>query len=166
MSPYSAKASPKMSTRISPTKSLSCWAFALIPTSPTIPIVYPAALIRTNIYHTTKPTNQAWRHMFITIMIRVLTFFNWVDKDNYSFDSEWQPRSFRKYREYRPWRRESRISWRRLASRWKYCWFPFRPLRCHRRRPSLNIIEVTCEDKCNGDAHETEEWWAVLEIVC
>jgi len=46
MSPYKAKASPKIKIRIIPTKIFSCWAFALTPASPTIPIDSPAAYIR------------------------------------------------------------------------------------------------------------------------
>lgn len=45
ISPYNAKASPKMRIRIIPTKILSCWAFARTPASPTIPIDNPAAWI-------------------------------------------------------------------------------------------------------------------------
>ena len=40
--PYKAKASAKMRMRIIPTKSLGCWAFALTPASPTIPMAMPA----------------------------------------------------------------------------------------------------------------------------
>lgn len=43
ISPYSARASPKIRIRIIPTKILSCWAFARTPASPTIPIASPAA---------------------------------------------------------------------------------------------------------------------------
>ncbi len=43
INPYKAKASPKINIRIIPTKILSCWAFALTPASPTIPIASPAA---------------------------------------------------------------------------------------------------------------------------
>jgi hypothetical protein len=43
MSPYNAKASPKIKIKIIPTKILSCCAFALTPASPTIPIANPAA---------------------------------------------------------------------------------------------------------------------------
>jgi len=46
MSPYNARASPKISIRIIPTKILSCWAFARTPASPTIPIANPAAWIK------------------------------------------------------------------------------------------------------------------------
>lgn len=55
MSPYRAKASPKMRIRIIPTKILSCWAFALTPASPTIPIAKPAALM--NIF-----LPRSWSH--------------------------------------------------------------------------------------------------------
>lgn len=40
--PYKAKAYPKINIRIIPTKILSCWAFALTPASPTMPIAKPA----------------------------------------------------------------------------------------------------------------------------
>lgn len=43
ISPYKAKASPKIRIRIIPTKILSCWALALTPASPTIPMANPAA---------------------------------------------------------------------------------------------------------------------------
>ena len=43
--PYRAKASPKISIRIKPTNKRYCWAFALIPASPTFPIEYPAAWV-------------------------------------------------------------------------------------------------------------------------
>ncbi len=43
ISPYKAKASPKMRMSIRPTNNFYCCAFARIPTSPTIPIAYPAA---------------------------------------------------------------------------------------------------------------------------
>ena len=43
ISPYKAKASPKMRIRNMQTKILSCCAFALTPASPTIPIANPAA---------------------------------------------------------------------------------------------------------------------------
>lgn len=43
INPYKAKASPKIKIKIIPTKILSCWAFALTPASPTIPIARPAA---------------------------------------------------------------------------------------------------------------------------
>ncbi len=43
MSPYKAKASPKIRMRIMPTNILSCWALALTPASPTIPMASPAA---------------------------------------------------------------------------------------------------------------------------
>lgn len=45
MSPYKAKASPKIRIRIIPTNILSCWALARTPASPTIPIASPAALV-------------------------------------------------------------------------------------------------------------------------
>ncbi len=41
--PYRPKASAKMRIRIIPTKICSCWALALTPASPTIPIARPAA---------------------------------------------------------------------------------------------------------------------------
>ena len=41
--PYKARAYPKINIKIIPTKILSCWAFALTPASPTIPIANPAA---------------------------------------------------------------------------------------------------------------------------
>jgi len=41
--PYKARASPKIRIRIKPTNNLYCRAFERIPTSPTIPIEYPAA---------------------------------------------------------------------------------------------------------------------------
>lgn len=44
MRPYKAKASPKINIKIIPTKILSCWALALTPASPTIPMAKPAAL--------------------------------------------------------------------------------------------------------------------------
>lgn len=43
ISPYKAKASPKIKIKIIPTNILSCWAFARTPASPTIPIAKPAA---------------------------------------------------------------------------------------------------------------------------
>ncbi len=43
INPYNAKASPKIKMRIIPTNILSCWALALTPASPTIPIAKPAA---------------------------------------------------------------------------------------------------------------------------
>lgn len=43
--PYSANASPKIKIRIIPTNILSCWALALTPASPTIPMAKPAAYI-------------------------------------------------------------------------------------------------------------------------
>lgn len=45
MSPYRAKASPKIRINIIPTNILSCCALALTPASPTIPIAKPADLI-------------------------------------------------------------------------------------------------------------------------
>lgn len=42
ISPNKATASAKMSIKIIPTKSLSCWALALTPASPTIPMAKPA----------------------------------------------------------------------------------------------------------------------------
>jgi hypothetical protein len=42
--PYKARASAKIRIKISPTKSLSYYAFPLTPTSPTIPIATPAAI--------------------------------------------------------------------------------------------------------------------------
>ena len=41
--PYSARASAKIKIKIIPTNNLGCWAFALTPASPTIPIAIPAA---------------------------------------------------------------------------------------------------------------------------
>ena len=43
ISPYKAKASPKINIRIIPTKILSCCALARTPASPTIPIANPSA---------------------------------------------------------------------------------------------------------------------------
>ena len=43
MSPYKAKASPKIKIKIMPTKILSCWALARTPASPTMPMASPAA---------------------------------------------------------------------------------------------------------------------------
>lgn len=48
MSPYKARASPKINIKIMPTKILSCCALALTPASPTIPIARPAAFINKN----------------------------------------------------------------------------------------------------------------------
>ena len=41
--PYRPNASAKMRIKIIPTNTASCWAFALTPASPTIPIASPAA---------------------------------------------------------------------------------------------------------------------------
>ena len=41
--PYRPRASPKIRIKIIPTKIYSCWAFALTPASPTIPMARPAA---------------------------------------------------------------------------------------------------------------------------
>ena len=43
MSPYKPKASAKIRIRINPTKTLSYYALALTPASPTIPMAKPAA---------------------------------------------------------------------------------------------------------------------------
>jgi hypothetical protein len=43
ISPYRAKASPKINIKIMPTNILSCCALALTPASPTIPMASPAA---------------------------------------------------------------------------------------------------------------------------
>ncbi len=40
--PYSPKASAKMRIKIIPTNTASCWALALTPASPTIPMASPA----------------------------------------------------------------------------------------------------------------------------
>ena len=43
INPYNPKASPKMRIKIKPTKTFSCFPYALTPASPTTPMDKPAA---------------------------------------------------------------------------------------------------------------------------
>jgi hypothetical protein len=56
--PYKAKAYPKIRIKIIPTKILSCWALALTPASPTIPMANPAALNKQKSTKELKPQQR------------------------------------------------------------------------------------------------------------
>ena len=90
ISPYNAKASPKMRIKIIPTKILSCCALALTPASPTIPIARPAA-------RELKPQQSPdarWAYALLAVYLsstRIktrITFLNNNDSHNHSIDTQ------------------------------------------------------------------------------
>jgi len=90
MSPYKARASPKIRIKIIPTKILSCCALALTPASPTIPIARPAA----RELNPQQSPDARWAYALLAVYLSStkirarITFLNDDDSNNHTVDTQ------------------------------------------------------------------------------
>lgn len=138
--PYNPNASAKIKIRIIPTKILSYYAFARTPASPTIPIARPAAYVKF-ITHKSLPMNsdhsinhQRGRRILAWHRLRRKLTSMGMD---YLCPEEWQPRSFRRFPKYQPWRRGWQTSWSGQASRHPWSRYRHRTWQFRRQHQDL-----------------------------